>query len=100
MYALSCARLACSKLMKTVFACAHLAVALAAVNAIAETVQTTSSCAANLTCVRNTKMAVDHEFSSGPDLSRWHRMSLKTQAASIATAANPVPPLCEIPVVG
>jgi formylglycine-generating enzyme required for sulfatase activity len=31
----------------------------------------TSACARDLTCVRATKAAVDHEFSSGPDLSEW-----------------------------
>jgi formylglycine-generating enzyme required for sulfatase activity/cytochrome c553 len=100
MYAVSCAPLACRKLIKTVFACAHLAVALATANASAETVRTTSSCEANLTCVRNTKMAVDHEFSSEPALSHWHRVPLKTEAAFVAPAANPIPPSLQDPTTG
>jgi formylglycine-generating enzyme required for sulfatase activity len=100
MYAVPSAPLACRKLIKTVFAYAYLAVAIATVNAVAETAQTTSSCEADLTCVGNTKMAVGHEFSSGPDLSRWHRVSLKTEAAFVATAANPIPPSLRDPTTG
>jgi len=50
--------------------------------------------------VRNTKAAVDREFSSGPDLSRWHRMSVKTEATFFPAAANRVPHSLRDPTTG
>ncbi len=59
-----------------------------------------TACEVNLTCARQTKAAIDHDFSRGPDLSRWERHTANPEAVPVPTATNRVPRTLRDPITG
>jgi len=50
------------------------------------------SCESNLTCARATVAAVEHDFSQGPDLSKWQLLARESNAGPLPAGNQTAPP--------
>jgi len=96
-------RSSCGRLRMS-FLCGLLSFVAAATAAFAGGAETEASCEVNLTCAKATEAALAPEISSGPDLSRWRRLTSNEASDSGGAPApatrNPAPPSVRDSVTG